>query len=102
MAKTQAERAREYRNRKRDVEVTPGVTKCDVKCDATVTVCDELEKGPLDVYSESRWAFLRSRGHVWDAGLGRSTRPAGGGMIIGVTVPGDPGYDVESHSHEFR
>jgi len=47
--------------------------------------------GPLDVYSEQRWAFLQSRGHVWDADRQRSTRP--GPQIIGVVVPGDPAYE---------
>ena len=52
------------------------------------------EPGPLDVYSEQRWAFLQSRGHVWDADRQRSTRSGPHGtQIIGVTVPGDPAYD---------
>ncbi|HIJ71157.1 MAG TPA: hypothetical protein HPP87_07315 [Planctomycetes bacterium] len=50
------------------------------------------EVGPLDVYSEHRWAFLQSRGHVWEGH--RSTRPGPhGSTIIGVTVPGDPAYE---------
>ena len=50
--------------------------------------------GPLDVYSEQRWAFLQRRGHEWDDDRQRSLRSGPNGTtIIGVTVPGDPAYD---------
>ena len=52
----------------------------------------DLLPHPLDVYSESRWSFLQSRGHIWNPERRRSFRPDG---IMGVTVPGDPGYEVD-------
>jgi hypothetical protein len=117
MAKTDAERAREYRRRKRDAalgEVRDAVTDALEKrhetvtqneCDAPSvthpnTIAEQVERdihepvGPLDVYSESRWSYLQSRGHVWDADRQRSFRPAEHGTrVMGVTVPGDPAYD---------
>ena len=75
MAKTQASRSKEYRQRKRD-----GVT----------------EIGPLDVYSESRWKFLQEQGYVWDessSATGNAVRKVGNAMVgFAVPVPGDPGY----------
>jgi len=53
---------------------------------------------PLDVYSEHRWSFLQSQGFEWDDDRGRAYRPAragevtGDGEVMGVVVPGDPGY----------
>ena len=111
MAKTQAERARDYRARKRDGVTDENVTKperdgqsvteCDHpsdmvcgECDTTMAAVHEAINpiGPLDVYSEQRWSFLQSRGHVWDADRQCSVRPDG---VIGVTVPGDSGYRGE-------
>jgi hypothetical protein len=117
MAKTDAERAREYRRRKRDASIVTDLRKL---VDNSVTKRDEavtqperdalsvthpntidsstssltINIGPLDVYSESRWSYLQSRGHVWDAARQRSFRPAEHGTrVMGVTVPGDPAYD---------
>ena len=85
MAKTAAQRMRESRDRKRNSATHQSAT--DVAQQASAT-------GPLDVYSEQRWAFLQSRGHVWDANRQRSTRPAEhGSIVVGVAVPGDPGYE---------
>ncbi|MHC4335720.1 MAG: hypothetical protein ACYSUV_18510 [Planctomycetota bacterium] len=85
MAKTAAERMRDSRARKRNSATGQSATGVAQQPSAT---------GPLDVYSEQRWAFLQSRGHVWDADRRRSFRTAGKeGVIMGVTVPGDPAYD---------
>lgn len=54
-----------------------------------------LAIGPLDVYSERRWAFLQSRGHTWDQDRQRSIRQdtsQPNGYVVGVVVPGDPAY----------
>ena len=118
MAKTAAERAKKYRLHKaeamqaeqrhesvtavnepvtaeiRDESVTE--TKCDAPSLMGAVPGDPI--GPLDIYSEQRWSYLQSMGHVWDADRQRSTRPAKSnecavdGEIIGVTVPGDPAY----------
>ena len=85
MPKTQAQRAREYRQRKRDVVTDSNVTTVTETVTPNVT-----DMGPLDVYSEHRWQYLQSRGHKWDSALCRSVRPDG---VVGVTVPGDPAYD---------
>jgi hypothetical protein len=89
MAKTDAERMREYRRRKRNAESVTGVTETE----RNVTEPEGDVMGPLDVYSEQRWAFLQSRGHVWDAARQRSFRRGPhGSQIRGVTAPGDPAY----------
>ena len=128
MAKTQAEKQKAYRDRKRNAPVTnsnsnapvtvegnaphcrtcggpvqhPKVVKCLKCCTGSPappnTIAEQVDRdihepvGPLDIYSEHRWAYLQSRGHTWDAGRQRSTRPAGADVIVGVTVPGDPAY----------
>lgn len=83
MAMTSAEKQAAYRARKGNA-VTP------------VTVTDGVKvllvTGPLSVYSEHRWAYLQSLGHVWDESRQRSTRPDGPRTVVGVTVPGDPAY----------
>lgn len=119
MAKTAAERMRESRARKRNSatpESATSVTKTERNTPSAteslelsnkryllsvqkVTGMDIGEEpiGPLDIYSEQRWAFLQSRGHKWDADRQRSTRPAEhGSIVIGVTVPGDPAYQEAS------
>jgi hypothetical protein len=80
MAKTAAQRMRESRARKRNSATAESATSVAQQPSAT---------GPFDVYSEQRWAFLQSRGHVWDAERRCSVRPDG---VIGVTVPRDPAY----------
>jgi len=53
------------------------------------------ELHPLDVYSPARWAYLQSRGYVWDVDDNVAVLAASssvGGQITAVTVPGDPGY----------
>jgi hypothetical protein len=81
MALTAAEKQRRYRDRRKVTRVT--------ETEQSVTEPSVTVTGPLDVYSESRWSFLQSRGHVWDPDRQRSFRPDG---VMGVTVPGDPGY----------
>ena len=49
--------------------------------------------GPLGVYSAQRWSFLQSKGHVWDEARRRGVRSGPGSEIVGVAVPGDPGYE---------
>jgi hypothetical protein len=118
MAKTAAERAREYRRRKRDAalgEVRDAVTDALEKRHETVTQTERdapsvtynggqtqdeyvasstIACTPFDVYSEARWSYLQSRDHVWDADRQRSFRPAEHGTkVMGVTVPGDPAYN---------
>jgi hypothetical protein len=90
MAKSAAERMRDYRNRQRNENVT-SVTKSD-RNRPTVT-------GPLDVYSERRWSFLQGRGYEWypdrlgEVKCGVAIKNLGErGQLFGVTVPGDPGY----------
>ena len=66
------------------------------------TVTDQPEQVqaclPLDIYSERRWSFLRSQGFEWDGNRCRAFRPSkpgeitGHGEVMGVVVPGDPGY----------
>ena len=90
MALTQAEKQKRYRDRHKSNELPPKSNESVTEEVVTVT--------PLDVYSESRWEFLQSRGHVWNPERQCSVRPDG---VIGVTVPGDPGYE-ETHAHEFR
>jgi len=51
-----------------------------------------VEAKPLDVYSESRWSFLQSKGYKWDESWGMAVGGSGCGLVMGVTVPGDPGY----------
>ncbi len=83
MAKTAAERMRASRERNiATVKSATDVTKSERNTPSAT--------GPLDVYSESRWKFLQSRGHKWDPDKQRSVRPDG---VIGVTVPGDPGFE---------
>jgi hypothetical protein len=104
MAKSAAERAREYRQRKRDAKSV--TERHEKQCDVTVgdqhMGMDSNEPkvlGPLDVYSERRWVFLQSRGYEWYADrlgevkCGVAIKNLGGpGQLFGVTVPGDPGY----------
>ena len=105
MSKTQAEYQKAYRKRKKLTRKTnASLTNApetnapslqpDPPCVETVPESSESTAapavGPLDVYSESRWSFLQSRGHVWNPERRRSFRPDG---IMGVTVPGDPGYE---------
>ena len=52
----------------------------------------DLLPHPLDVYSESRWSFLQSKGYKWDESWGMAVGGSGCGLVMGVTVPGDPGY----------
>lgn len=105
MPKTQAQRAKAYRQKKRDADDKIVTELCDgltgkrhenvtgPECDAVtaratfVEVLDE-PTGPLDVYSEQRWAFLQGRGYVWQDSLQRGRKRD----HIGVTVPGDPAY----------
>ena len=88
MAKTAAERMAASRARKRN-SATP----------QSATGVAQLERntpsatGPLDVYSAQRWSFLQSKGHVWDEARRRGVRSGPGSEIVGVTVPGDPGYE---------
>ena len=76
----------------------PKIRKCLKCCTGTPAPAraepvEPEESGPLSVYSPSRWAYLESRGHIWDEQLGRSYRQAEyGTMTIGVAVPGDPAY----------
>ena len=133
MSKTQAERASEYRQRKRDEatdkivtdvcdavtgkrdvtecdgasvteDVTPhvGGAGCAAECELheVVSVAELMEEpnepiGPLDVYSEQRWAYLQSKGYVWDESSRRGVSTVSGTLatiVVGVTVPGDPAY----------
>ena len=103
MAKTAAEKQKAYRDRKRNGNAPNTVTRVTKRetGNAVDNICVELvaentglplgpdRLSPLDVYSEQRWTFLQSRGHVWDADRQCSVRPDG---VIGATVPGDPGY----------
>ena len=112
MAKlTPAEKQKRYRARKSNGNAPEKVTRVTEDNPQNVTEQDaeqlvdvleaqleammdptvDLLPHPLDVYSESRWSFLQSRGHVWDSERRRSFRSDG---IMGVTVPGDPGYGV--------
>ena len=75
----------------------PKVVKCLTCCTGEKLPAPEptpepADAGPLSVYSDSRWEYLRSLGHVWDADRQLSTRTDGPRTIIGVTAPGDPGY----------
>ena len=101
MAKTPAERMRASRERKRNSAThvapsernTPSATDVAQPSSATDTESKPVT-GPLDVYSERRWAFLQRRGHEWDADRQRSLRSGPNGTtIMGVTVPGDPACD---------
>lgn len=83
MAMTAAERMRQSRDRQRNSATPSSATDVAQQPSAT---------GPLDVYSVARWAYLQDRGHVWDEQRGRSVQPGGQGVVIGVTVPGDPAY----------
>ena len=87
MAKTAAERMAESRARKRNSATPESATSVTISERNTPSAT-----GPLDVYSEQRWAYLQSRGHKWDATRQRSFRPGPAGThIMGVTVPGDRG-----------
>lgn len=122
MSKTQAQRAKEYRQRKRDAVTEKCDEKRDVtECDASVTnvtkdECFDLSPhpseiddmidtdmesaiGPLDIYSPARWSFLQGRGHEWDQDKQRGIRQDArqpNGCVVGVTVPGDPAYSRAS------
>ena len=58
--------------------------------------------GPLDVYSEARWARLQDK-YEWDEVRGVAVRADG---VVLVPVPGDPAYKsevvdaAEIHAHE--
>ena len=75
------------------------VVKCLTCCTgeklpAPVPTPEPAESGPLSVYSDRRWAYLTDRGYVWVEEKQRAYRPGDGrtGLIMGVTVPGDPAY----------
>lgn len=99
MAKTQAERAKKYRDAKRDATVTkverdaPGVTGPYAK-HVTDVVLKHDPIGPLDVYSPARWEFLQSRDYTWDAARQRGIRAVGAVVGVAETVPGDPAYQA--------
>jgi hypothetical protein len=90
MAKTNAERQKEYRERNalRNALRNENVTRVT----KNVTECN----GPLSVYSPTRWESLQQAGFVWYEEYGRAYRPAGSingqAVIMGATVPGDPAY----------
>ena len=89
MSKTQAERSAEYRRRKRDAK--RDVTECDAPS-VTDIIPDRPQPamlGPLDVYSEQRWSYLRSQHYDWDHIRLRAFSLRG---IRAVTIPGDPRY----------
>ena len=97
MPMTSAERAKKYRDGKRD-----GASR---RCERDAAAYHAAERthtesqraiGPLDVYSAHRWEYLQGRGYEWNADKQRGTRPRGGYNScteVGVTVPGDPAYD---------
>ena len=74
-----------------DLVVDPSKTTVKITPDhMTIEIHEEGRLiGPLDVYSPARWNFLQSRGHKWNQQRQCSVRHDG---IVGVTVPGDPGY----------
>ena len=103
MAKTESERAREYRQRKRDAVTESSVTVRHENVTIQERDAPDVSSrtGPLSVYSDRRWAYLKAKGYVWVEEEQRAYRPGDGrnGLIMGVTVPGDPAYkDTESLS----
>ena len=102
MSKTQAEYQKAYRKRKKLTrktnapETNAPSLQPDPPCVETVPESSESTAapavGPLDVYSEQRWSFLQSKGYKWDESWGMAVGGSGCGLIMGVTVPGDPAY----------
>lgn len=77
----------------------PTVVKCLKCCTGQVApdpgpTPDPAESGPLSVYSDRRWAYLQDKGYVWAEALQHAYSASG--LIRGVTVPGDPGYESEA------
>lgn len=116
MAKTAAERAKVYRDKQKQhldkvivhtEPVTPELRDAvQAKRDGTsqgnvtqerderhenVTVSERdassVTIGPLDVYSEQRWARLEKLGYKWQGSVGIKYPD-----IMAVPVPGDPAY----------
>lgn len=89
------ERVRRYRERQ---QVTPESNALAQQQEPLSTAHiqgmqhDLLANTPYDIYSESRWKFLQSRGYIWDVSRQRAFKPDG---TMGVTVPGDPAYESE-------
>ena len=118
MAKTQAAYQKEYRARQKLTRDTNAqetnappkplvcrtcggpvqhakVVKCLKCCTGQAAPSPEptpepAESGPLSVYSDRRWAYLKDKGYVWVESLHRAYSVSG--LVMGVTVPGDPGY----------
>ncbi|KKN77681.1 hypothetical protein LCGC14_0358070 [marine sediment metagenome] len=85
MSMTQAEKQAAYRARKSNKVTPPIVTSVTEGVLPADSVLD-----PLDVYSESRWTYLQSRGYVWFPSLQRGRKSD---HTLGVVVPGDPAYE---------
>lgn len=101
----QLNKERQQRYRDKAKGVTPSVTKpiqnVTVEPENVTRVTESnieeptgqkpnLRSAPLEIYSEHRWQFLQARGYVWDESRGRAYHHER--KLVGVTVPGDPGY----------
>ncbi len=58
--------------------------------DLNATIQPPDPVGPLDVYSEQRWAYLQGRGYEWFHDRDLAEHPTTG--VKAVTIPGDPAY----------
>lgn len=77
---------------------SPKIVKC-LKCGTgtpapkpTPTVEPETD-GPLSVYSPHRWAYLQSRGYVWD--MDTFAAWDANHQTEALPVPGDPAYEAD-------